>query len=117
MSEQSASTSTPSSSGGFDLAQAVWQLRILVCGLGAALVILSLAFNLFVWKQNRNITAAAQGRWSQAAALDARVKQLMRVANDLGNYSAGKPELVGIFSRYGLELKAAAPAAVPAAQP
>jgi len=69
---------------------------------------LSLAFNMFVWKQNRNITAVTQTRLNQAVQLDARVKQLTVVANDLGNYSAGKPELVAIFSRYGVQLKPAA---------
>lgn len=88
-----------------DLAQAVWQLRMLVCGLGAALLVLSLAFNLFVWKQNRNINAAAQSRLQQLSTLDTRVKQLAKVANDLGSYGVDKPELVAIFTKYGLQLK------------
>jgi hypothetical protein len=103
-------TSTPEE---FDVAQAVWQLRTLVCGLGAALLILSLAFNVFIWKQNRNINAVAQIRLQQLTLLDARVKQMSRVANDLGNYSADKPELLAIFTRYGLQLKASAPAKQP----
>jgi hypothetical protein len=95
----------PSAPEPLDVGQAVWQLRILVCGLGAALLVLSLAFNVFVWKQNRNINAVAMGRKSQAAQLEMRVKQLTLVANDLGNYSAGRPELTAIFAKYGVQLK------------
>jgi len=110
MNEQAtaASAPPPSAPETLDLAQAVWQLRVVVCGLGAALLVLRQAFNMFVWKQNRNITAVTQSRLNQAVQLDARVKQLTVVANDLGNYSAGKPELVAIFSRYGVQLKPAA---------
>jgi type II secretory pathway component PulM len=108
MSEQPTTTETPAPAT-LDLTQAVWQLRLLVCGLGAALLVLSLAFNLFVWKQNRNINAAAQARLQQLSMLDTRVKQLARVANDLGSYAAEKPELVAIFTKYGLQLKPAAP--------
>jgi len=110
MSEQDIVTSASESPGPgpLDLVQAVWQLRILVCGCGAALLVLSLAFNVFVWKQNRNITAMTRARLNQATQLDTRVKQLTTVANDLGNYSAGKPELVAIFSKYGVQLKPAA---------
>ena len=115
MSEQETviSPSESPAPGPLDLTQAVWQLRLLVCGFGAALLVLSLAFNMFVWKQNRNITAVTQSRLNQAVQLDARVKQLTIVANDLGNYSAGKPELVAIFSRYGVQLKPAPAATQP----
>ena len=115
MSEQETTPSAPPSPAlePLDMAQAVWQLRLLVCGLGAALLVLSLAFNVFVWKQNRNIRAVTNGRLNQAVQLDARVKQLTIVANDLGNYSDGKPELVAIFSKYGVQLKPAPPAAQP----
>jgi hypothetical protein len=115
MSEDTTTTPPPSSSAsqGMDLVQAVWQLRSLVCGVGAALLILSVAFNLFVWKQNRNITAITQGRLQQVTLLDARVKQLTRVVSDLGNYSTDKPELMAIFGKYGLELRPTAPALKP----
>jgi hypothetical protein len=115
MSEEPTTTSVPSSPApqGLDLNQAVWQLRVIACGLGAALFILSMAFNLFVWKQNRNITALFRGRSQQAALLETRVGQLKMVISDFGNYSEGKPELVAIFSRYGLELKPVAAAPKP----
>ena len=115
MNEDTASTPSPSSSvpQGMDLVQAVWQLRSLVCGVGAALLVLSVAFNLFVWKQNRNITAITQGRLQQLTVLDARVKQLLGVASDLRNYSADRPELMAIFGKYGVEPKPTAPASKP----
>ena len=109
MSENSTITSAAASPAppGLDLTEAVWQLRILVFGLGALLFILSAAFNLYVLKQNRNITALTHARLQQPKLLDAQVKRLTMIANDLGNYSAGRPELIGIFSRYGVELKSA----------
>jgi hypothetical protein len=100
---------TPSEPQGLDLTQALWQLRLLVCGIGAAVLVLSLSFNLYVWKQNRNIVAITNNRVQQVAMLDTQVKRLTQVVNDLGNYSVGKPELMAIFSRYGLELKTQSP--------
>ena len=96
-----------------DLVQAVWQLRAVVCGLGAALLVVSLSFNVYLWKQNRNITAATRSRVQQTQQLDARVQELAKVANELANYSATRPELLAIFKRYGLELKPSTPAAQP----
>ena len=114
MSEVATTTETPAPSPGpLDLTEAVWQLRVLVCGLGAALLILSVAFNLFVWKQNRNINAMSQVRVQQVGLMETRVKQLSQVANDLANYSEGKPELLAIFTKYGLELKSTPPAKQP----
>jgi hypothetical protein len=104
---------TPEQSGMDPMMQAVWQLRVLVCGLGAALLVLSVTFNLFVWKQNRNIVAVTNARIQQLTQLDSRVKQLTRVVSDFGSYSEGKPELMAIFTRYGLELKTNAPAVKP----
>ena len=68
------SDESPPSPGGLDLVQAVWQLRAVVCGLGAALLVLSLAFNVYLWKQNRNITAVTRARRLQAEQLGGRVR-------------------------------------------
>lgn len=89
-----------------DMARAVWQLRALVCGLGAMVLVLSLAFNLFVWKQNRNVTIMAHSRQQQLTQLQARGQDLTAFANELANYSNGRPELMGIFARYGIEVRA-----------
>ncbi len=113
-SNQSLPSSEPSP-GSLDLVQAVWQLRILVCGLGAMLLVLSLAFNLFVWKQNRNIVSMTNRRLGQISQLETRVKVLAGLTQELATYSAGRPELIGIFNRHGLELKPATN--VPSVQP
>lgn len=113
MSDETTPSPTPDA---LDLVQAVWQLRTLVCGLGAALLILSLSFNVYIWKQNRIITGATRSRQQQMQQLDARMQELARVANELASYSATRPELVAIFTRYGLELKPSTPPS-PAAQP
>ena len=86
-------------------AETIEQLRSLVFGLGAMVLVLSLSFNIFIWKQNRNIDMAENARKQMVAQADGRVRELTQIANDLASYSAGKPELVAIFSRYGMELK------------
>src|SRR5256885_13077430 len=100
---ESAAPAAPAS--GPDLTQAVWQLRATVCGLAAMVLVLSVAFNLFVWKQNRNLVAMANGRKRQISQLDGRVKNLSKMVGDLALYSEGHPELLGVFSRYGIELR------------
>jgi hypothetical protein len=87
------------------MVQAVWQLRALVCGLGAMLLVLSVAFNVFVWKQSRNIAASANGRKLQLMQAETRLDEMTRIANAMASYSMGKPELVAIFSRFGIEVK------------
>ena len=54
-----------------NLATAVRQLRVLVCGLGAGLLIVSLALTAFVFKQNRNLTATTALRQRQISQLQA----------------------------------------------
>ena len=105
MSEPSPTASTPPAP--LDMVQAVWQLRALVCGLGAVLLVLSVAFNVFVWKQNRNISASANGRRQQLMQAEGRLDEMTRIVKDMASYSMGKPELVAIFSQFGMELKQA----------
>ncbi len=113
-SSQSLPSSEPSPDS-LDLVQAMWQLRVLVCGLGAMLLVLSLAFNLFVWKQNRNIVSMLNRRSGQISQLETRVKVLSGLTQEFATYSAGRPELIAIFNRHGLELKPGTNA--PSAQP
>jgi hypothetical protein len=89
------------------------QLQAAVCGLGAMVLVLSLAFNIFVWKQNRNISAMTNGRAAQLAQLQTNVKKLTGVATELANYSEGRPELMAIFKRYGIDLKSVPSASKP----
>ena len=112
MSEPTATTSpTPEP---LDSMAAIWQLRTLVCGLGLAILVLSAAFNAFVFKQNRNISAVADARKRQLAQAENRLNALARVASELATYSKGKPELVAIFTRHGMEvLESPANAATP----
>ncbi len=110
MSEESPSPAAPPS-GSLDTTQAIWQLRMLVCGLGAVVLVLSLGFNAFVFKQNRNITAAANIRLQQVAQQQARVNEMMRFVNELARYSENKAELRAIFTQHGIELQPSAPAA------
>jgi hypothetical protein len=97
-------TSSPASTPPLDTTQALWQLRAIVCGLGAMVILLSLSFNLFVWKQNRNITALTNNRRGQLAQLQANQQRIISVVNDLAKYSADKPELNAIFKKHGVEI-------------
>ena len=80
-------------------------MRAVVCGLGAIVLMLSVAFNVFVWKQNRNLVAMANNRKKQFSQLDGRVKEMAKMVGELALYSEGHPELLGIFKRYGIELR------------
>ncbi len=88
-----------------DLTAAVRQLRALVCGLGAALLIVSLALSAFVFKQNRNLLGAISMRQHQIAQLQVNQQPVMYAVNELGKYSVGKPELMAIFTRHGIQIK------------
>ena len=100
-----------------DVAAAVQQLRTLVCGLGAGLLIVSLGLSAYIYKQNRNFTAATNQRERQIAQLQANQQPLMYALNELGKYSVGKPELLAIFSRHGIQITAPSEAGLPASKP
>jgi len=87
-----------------DVQAAIGQLRILVCGLGAGLVIVSLALTAFVFKQNRNLAATIAVRQHQLSQLQANGQVLDYVVNELAKYSAGKPELTAIFTKHGVQV-------------
>jgi hypothetical protein len=93
---------------------AVQQLRTLVCGLGAGLLLVSLALSAFVYKQNRNLMGATNGREREIAQLQANQQPLIYAINELGKYSVGKPELLALFTRHGIKISAAAGAPAPA---
>jgi hypothetical protein len=100
--EQSATTTAPDAP--LDLTRAVWQLRVMVCGLGAALFVCSAAFNVFVWKQNRNITSQTNTRATQIARLQSTQQHLVPAVNEIARYSLEKPELTAVFSRFGISV-------------
>ncbi len=98
-----------------DVAAAVAQLRLLVCGLGAGLLIVSLALTGFVYKQNRNLLGTAALRQHQASQLQASASSLGYLVNELAKYSEGRPDLMALFAKHGMEIHP--PAATAPAQP
>lgn len=87
-----------------DMAAAVGQLRGLVCGLGAGLLIVSLAFTAFVYKQNRNLSGTTAARHRQVLQLQQNEQSLDFLANELARYSVGKPELTALFTKHGIQV-------------
>jgi uncharacterized protein HemX len=100
-----------------DVEAAVRQLRTLVCGLGAGLLIVSLGLSAFVYKQNRNLMAATNQRTRQLTQLQTNQQPLMYALNELGKYSIGKPELLAIFTRHGIQISSKSEAGIPAPEP
>ena len=98
-----------------DVTRAVWQLRAVACGLGAAVLVLSLAFNGFVWKQIINVTALTNNRLNQLTPLRTSQQRLEGVINELASYSVGKPELMAVFKRHGAEISGSSTGVLPAA--
>lgn len=87
-----------------DVATAIDQLRALVCGLGIGLLVVSLALTAFIYKQNRNLVAATVIHQRQIARMQANERSVNYVVNALIQYSAGKPELMGVLARHGLQV-------------
>ncbi len=100
-----------------DLAAAVGQLRLLVCGLGAGLILVSLALSAFVVKQNRDLAAVTNNRQHQLMQLQANQRQAMSVLSELAKYSVGKPELSAIFTKHGLQYNPTGANGQPASAP
>jgi hypothetical protein len=96
---------------------AVQQLRTLVCGLGAGLLLVSLALSAFVYKQNRNLMGATNGREREIEKLQANQRPLIYAINELGKYSMGKPELMAVFTRHGIKITAPSETGGPAPMP
>ena len=86
-----------------DLVRAVGELRVMVCGLGVALILVSLALSAFVFKQERDLAAATGNRQRQILQMQAMQKPMAGVLNELAKYSVGKPELMSLFAKHGLQ--------------
>jgi len=84
--------------------QSLQQLRVLVCGLMAGLLLVSAALSFFVWKQNRNLRAQTNARLRQVEQLRGTARQFELAMNELAKYSRGKPELLAILARHGMQL-------------
>jgi hypothetical protein len=100
-----------------NLAAAVGQLRVLVCGLGAGLILVSLLLSAFVLKQNRDLAAVTNNRQRQFAQLAATQRPMMVVLSELAKYSMGKPELTAIFAKHGLQFAPTNGAGQPSSAP
>ncbi|MEI6084386.1 MAG: hypothetical protein WCS70_08805 [Verrucomicrobiota bacterium] len=92
------------------MSKAVAQLRTLVAALAAVVFVVSVCFSGFVWKITRNTSGVAAARRQQLTQLQTSVQRMSVVANDLGNYSQGRPELMAIFRKHGIDVKPAPPA-------
>ncbi len=98
-----------------DAAAAVDQLRALVCGLVIGLLLSSAAFTLFVFKQTRTLKYQGAARAQQLQQAREFEKAALPTVQELARYSVGKPELLAIFSRYGMQLSQnVGPAGAPA---
>jgi hypothetical protein len=89
------------------------ELRRMVLWLGAGLLVVSAAFCVFVFKQNRNLKASIGLRTKQAAQVKQVADRMTVVVNELARYSQGKPELIAIFQRHGIEIMVPGTPAVP----
>ena len=104
-----ATNPAPADAEQLDLPRAVWQLRVIVCGLVLAVLAVSLLFNAFVWKQNRDTKARTRSA-EQLREMQARQQQLILTAKDLAQYSLGNADLMALFKKYNIELKMPPPA-------
>ncbi len=103
-----------------DMMQALWQLRMLCCGLGLGLIVVSLALTGFIVKQFRDIRAETNARTQQAAQVHQQMIQIQNnqqrlrpIVEELARYSFGNPALMEVFTRAGLNLNASQPSNAP----
>jgi len=87
-----------------DVASAIDQLRALVCGLGVGLLVVSLAFTAFVFKQNRDLIAVKATHEEQIARLQANEHTVDYLVDALVKYSSGKPDLMALLAKHGLQV-------------
>jgi hypothetical protein len=100
-----------------DVAGTLGQLRTLVCGLGAGLLIVSVALSAFVYKQNRNLAGVIAARQRQLSQLQQNGRVLDFTVNELVKYSAGKPELTALLAKHGIQMTPGTAGGQPAPQP
>jgi hypothetical protein len=92
-----------------DVATAVSQLRVLVCGLGVGLLFVSAVLTVFVVKENRDLAATTAARQRQITELQPGAQSLGYVVDQLARYSFDKPELAAIFAKHGVRLNSPPP--------
>jgi hypothetical protein len=85
-----------------DVATAIAQLRRLICGLGAGLIVVSLALSAFIYKQNTNLSATSRTRMQQLVALQQSQQVMNAALVELSPYAKTNSDLSAIFERHGL---------------
>jgi hypothetical protein len=95
------------------LEQAVGQLRLWICLLGAAVLAVSVVMNGFLAVSGAALRAAADEQFRATQNAERRVGQMHAVVNELAHYSYSQPELMEIFTRHGLRVSPP-PAPLPA---
>jgi hypothetical protein len=79
------------------------------------LLIVSLALTAFVYKQNRNLMGTTTLRQRQVSQLQASESSLVYLLNELAKYSNGKPELMALFAKHGMQVHPTAATPTPPA--
>jgi hypothetical protein len=67
------------------------------------------ALTVFVFKENRDVTATTAGRQHQISELQPSAQSLGYVVEQLAKYSADKPELKAILTKHGIRLNPTPP--------
>ena len=98
-----------------DVDEALHPMRVQIVGLGAAFIVVSLAFSAFVYKQSNGIQASVQDRNAKIEQMRRAEQQMLPVLNELAGYSVNKADLMAIFGRYGLQIGQQPPAGTPPA--
>jgi hypothetical protein len=88
-----------------DVPPAVQQLRVVVCGLGALVLVMSVALTAFVVKQNRHYQSLSGERHRLAGQLQSGQRVAGAALQELAQLSQRRPELQAIFQRHGVQVQ------------
>ena len=106
-------------------ANPIRELRVMVYGLGFFVLLMSLALNLFIYKQNNKMQMELDLAKQTAGAIEAnQVFQQNRAAmenllREIANQTPAHPEATQILGRYNIRVQTqnAAPSAIPGIPP
>lgn len=102
MDQQPTTPATPTPSPAAELQDQVRQLRVLLVWLGLAVLIISGTLTAYVIKQNRNLITATRTRTQQSNLILSQIRAMTPVLGELAQYSLDRPELIGLFKKYGV---------------
>jgi len=109
--------SLPAPSATMNASKAIWQLRVLVCGLGLILFVVSGTLSVFVWKQDRNVSAETNARNTQIAQMQSNGQRFAPLLNELAQLTRDDQAVAAVFQRYNLSITARPDATAPPASP